>query len=197
MEMLQQAHFPSHLSALSSNAYLRCAPKALWFICLSIVITRNINVTSALACRSLLQCAVSYSSTLCCYANVYLCLFKFDLPGRKACISWGQKSCIIFHFHAILLLMLLSLKIECYHFPELPSYLPVSVRWQTCPNCHFEKIVVDVVKAFFFTAFSLNPPVTSEEGPQGHIHTLQVDVNQFVLTARVSVVFKAGVYFSS
>lgn len=113
------AHLPSHLSALSSNAYLGCALKALWFICLTIVITRKIDATSTVANGSLLQYAVSYnlvrSSTLCCYVNVYFFLFKVDLPGRKVCIFWGQKSYIIFNFSGIFLLMLLSLKMECYH----------------------------------------------------------------------------------
>lgn len=97
------------------------------------------------------------------------CLFvpiKFDLSGRKACISWGQKSYVIFNFIAILLLVLLSLKMDCYHFSVLPSYLPMSVRQETGPNCCFEKLVVDVVKAFFFIAFSLIPPATNGEEPQ-------------------------------
>lgn len=65
--------------------------------------------------------------------------------------------------------MLLSLKIECCQFPALPPYLPMSVRQETCPNCGFEKLVGDVVKALIFTAFSLIPPATNEEGPQGHL----------------------------
>lgn len=72
------------------------------------------------------------SFTVCCflqswYVNVSLCLFKIDLPDRKACISWRQKSDVFLNFSAILLLMLLSLKTECYHFPLLPSYLTVAV----------------------------------------------------------------------
>lgn len=139
---------------------------------MSIVITRTIDATSALAYGSLSQYAVSYSlvgsSTLCCYVNISLCLFKFDLPGGKVSISWGQKSYI--NFSAILLLILLSLKMECYRFPVLLSYLLMVVRQQSGPNRYFEKLVVNVVKAFFFTAFSLIPPVTNGEGPQEHAH---------------------------
>jgi len=86
-----------------------------------------------------------------CYVNVSLCLFKCDLPGWKACISCRQKSDTIFNFSAIVFLMLLNLKMECYHFPLLPSYLTMTVRQEPGADCYFEKQIADVVKAFFFT----------------------------------------------
>lgn len=88
-----------------------------------------------------------------CYVNISLCLFKFCLPGRKACTNWRQKSDIIFNFSVTLLLILLSLKMECYHFPLLPSYLPVAVKQEPGPDCYCEKQMVDVVKDLFFTHF--------------------------------------------
>lgn len=86
---------------------------------------------------------------------------------------------------------------ECYRFPALLSYLFMVLRQQSGPNRYFEKLMVNVVKAFFFTDFSLIPPVTNGEGPQEHAHALHIDVNQFVVTARVHMMFKGGVYFSS
>lgn len=76
----------------------------------------------------------------------------------------------------------------------------MAVGQEPGPGYYFEKQTVDFVKAFFFIHLKIIffiTRATSEEESQEQEHALHMGVTQFVLTATVSMVFTAKVYFST